>query len=122
VASGDAELFAAYIFVLWGIAREFRFFTGYLVFSVAKSVANYVVLQHYGFLSREYFECFWTADALGTTILYASVGELAMRAASGAWLAKHIVGLFVGGFSAAVLLSVPDTPVRIIYAASEKLF
>jgi hypothetical protein len=117
-----AELLAAYIFVLWGIAREFRLFTCYLVFSVAKSVANYVVLQHYGFLSWQYFECYWTTNAFGATILYASVGELAMRTDRGARLAKHLVGVFVGGFFAAVLLSTSEIPIRIIFAASEKLF
>ena len=117
-----AEAFAVYIFVLWGIAREFRFFTGYLVFSLTKSVASYVVLQQYGFLSQAYAECYWTADVLGTIILFASVGELASRTARSAWLAKQMVEIFVGGFAAALLLSIAEIPIRIMFEVSEKLF
>jgi hypothetical protein len=117
-----AELVAAYIFLVWGIAREFRFLTCYLVFSFAASVTAYVVLQRHGFSSREYFDCCQVAGILGTTILYASVGELALRTARAVWLAKHVVGFFLAGLSAAVLLSSSEMPLRFLSATSEKLF
>lgn len=117
-----AELFAACILVLWGIARDFRFFTGYLLFSVATSMANFIVLQHYGFTSREYFECYLISSALGAGILYVSVAELALRMARGVWLARHVVGICVAGLSATALLSISEIPMRIAFAVSGKLF
>src|SRR5262245_54140313 len=117
-----AELFAAYIFIVWGVAREFRCFASYLVFCFAASVTKFVVLQQYGLMSREYFECYWIASALGTGILYASVAELALRTARGGRLVSHVVGICVAGLFAIVLLSIPEMPLRIIFAVSEKLF
>jgi hypothetical protein len=119
-----AELFAAYIFLLSGVAREFQFLTGYLVFSVAANVTLCVVWGRHGFSSPEYFECFYVARVLETTILYAVVGELALRTARGVWFAKHMVGLFLAGLSAAVLLSSSEISLRFcfFFATSEKLY
>src|SRR5262245_41722901 len=117
-----AQLVAAYIFILWGIARDFRIFTGYLVFCVASSVTDYVVLQHYGFSSWQYVECSWAGHALATAILYASVAELAVRRARSQRASRHLIGFFCAGMVAAILLSDELTFLRLVFTSSENLF
>jgi hypothetical protein len=117
-----AELVAAAILLVWGMAREFRFLTGYLVFTAAANVTTYAVWKGHGLSSLEYYDLYYVAHVLGTTILYASVGELALRTAKPEWLAKHVVGLFLAGLCATVLLSSRETPLRFFPATSEKLF
>src|SRR5262245_52917215 len=117
-----AELLAAYIFLLWGMAREFRFFTYYLAFSFATSVVSYAVIEHYGFSSLAYWKCFSVGKALGTVMLYLSIAELVVRTARSPRGSKRLVGLFLAGLVAAILLSDGLTFSQRVFASVEKLF
>src|SRR5262249_16877948 len=117
-----AEFFAAYIFLLLGLAREFRLFCGYLLFESAANVVKIAVLQHYGFVSREYVYSYYVAGVLLTVILYASVGELVFRSMTKNWVARHIVGILVAGLVGTILLTSEMTTLRLVFASSDNLF
>ena len=65
-----ADLFVAYIFVLWGVAREFRWLTVYFACRVLASVVEYVFLWNSGWDSWTYAYVYYIADAILQVILF----------------------------------------------------
>jgi len=117
-----ADLFVAYIFVLWGVAREFRWLTVYFACRVLASVVEYVFLWNSGWDSWTYAYVYYIADAILQVILFASVGELVLRSARKSRIARQLVPLFMAAVFLAAIFSSSIMPLSIIFGTGENLF
>lgn len=117
-----AELFAAYVFVLWGVAREFKWLTAYFACRVLASVVEYGFFWHSGWYSQTYAYVYYIADAILEAILFASVGELVLRSARRSRIAGQLVPLFIAGVLFAAIFNSSIKPLWIVFRTGMNLF